>query len=96
MLERFWDAFNKRNPVGLHRARQTLLASYAPVQLVSSIVCAQTTATAFYTMLSQSKSGFLFGTGLLLSCLGGNFAMFPALTSKVRPLVCVALRNALA
>lgn len=34
-------------------------------------------------MLSQSKAGFLFGTGLLLFCLGGNFAMFPALTTKV-------------
>ncbi|CAM9916017.1 unnamed protein product [Ascophyllum nodosum] len=49
----------------------------------SALAVLQTTATAFYTMLSQSKSGFLFGTGLLLSCLGGNFAMFPALTSKV-------------
>lgn len=44
----------------------------------------QTTATAFYTVLSQSKAGYLFGTGLLLFCLGGNFAMFPALTSKAR------------
>lgn len=44
----------------------------------------KTTATAFYTMLSQSKAGYLFGTGLLLFCLGGNFAMFPALTTKAR------------
>lgn len=34
-------------------------------------------------MLSQSKAGYLVGTGVQLFCLGGNFAMFPALCSKV-------------
>lgn len=43
----------------------------------------QGSATAFYTVLSQSKAGYLVGTGTLLFCLGGNFAMFPALCSKV-------------
>ena len=47
----------------------------------------QTTTTALYTVLSQSKAGYLFGTGVLLFCLGGNFAMFPALTSKARKVV---------
>ena len=32
---------------------------------------------------------FLFGTGLLLFCLGGNIAMLPMLTSKAGPLACV-------
>ena len=51
----------------------------------------QGTATAFYTVLSQSKAGYLVGTGLLLFCLGGNFAMFPALCSKARYAGCVQL-----
>lgn len=43
----------------------------------------QTAAMGLYTVLSQTKAGFLFGTGVLLFCMGGNFAMFPALTNKV-------------
>ncbi|CAN0178597.1 unnamed protein product, partial [Scytosiphon promiscuus] len=50
--------------------------------LFAALAVLQGTATAFYTMLSQSKAGYLVGTGVLLFCLGGNFAMFPALCSK--------------
>eukprot|EP00904_Undaria_pinnatifida_P002840 jgi/Undpi1/12557/HiC_scaffold_6.g02226.m1 len=52
-------------------------------KMFATLALLQTTATALYTLLSQSKAGYLLGTGLLLFCLGGNFAMFPALTSKV-------------
>ncbi|CAM9495547.1 unnamed protein product [Ectocarpus sp. 4 AP-2014] len=51
--------------------------------LFAALAVLQGSATAFYTVLSQSKAGYLVGTGTLLFCLGGNFAMFPALCSKV-------------
>lgn len=74
--------YEARHPF-VPRFPRTLALQY-PLRLHCVFNYAQGTATAFYTVLSQSKAGYLAGTGILLFCLGGNFAMFPALCSKAR------------
>jgi len=43
----------------------------------------QAVIMALYSTLAQSRIGFAFATCAILFCMGGNFSIFPAITSKV-------------
>ncbi|KAG5190612.1 major facilitator superfamily domain-containing protein [Tribonema minus] len=49
----------------------------------AALVTLQAATMAAYTTLARSRAGFAAATCAILFCLGGNFAMFPAVTTKI-------------
>jgi MFS transporter, OFA family, oxalate/formate antiporter len=49
----------------------------------AALTALQAVTMALYTRVSSSRAGFAAATSIMLFCLGGNFAMFPAYTTKL-------------